>query len=357
MILHKLKRLLWLSKRQDQSLDKEKRSLDENIDKETPTLEEVVSRDCKILYKDGYACWQCREGWHDLLADISYKIEALHLQFYHKYRVRAQVNECKEKFGTLRLYVTASIDPSAWKCFIFRLCDRIYEKLRRSIDYGFITITDVPYHIEHVERELSRVDYIKEKRRGARCANAGAFERNGKYFYVADYENYPQTHREPTKHLILYKVQEFCRKVRVHIQEDRPSKQQEIICRYVNSLLKQWTSEAEKESYNICEACGSHIGEEWSPRCETRGWVSYICKSCAEKQDGDYYMNGELWSGNERIKTKAELDEEAKALEAKEAEMRVKYEQEEVEYEKELAAAEEEMKKMEEKKIKHESQK
>ena len=60
-------------------------------------------------------------------------------------------------------------------------------------------------------------------------------------------------------------------------------------------------------------------------------------------------MNGELWSGDKRIKTKAELDEEAKALEAKEAEMRIKYEQEEAEYEKELTAAEEEMKKKEEK--------
>ena len=349
MILHKLKRPLWLSKRQDQSLNEEKQSSDENVDKETLTLEEVVSKNCKILYKDGYACWQCREGWHDLLADLSYKIEALHLQFYRKYRVRAQVSECKEKFGTLHLIVTASIDPPAWKCFISRLCNRIYEKLYYSIDYGFTTITDIPYHIEHVEKELSYVDYIKEKRRSARCTNVRVFERNGKYFYVADYEKYPQTHREPTKHLILYKVQEFCRKVGVHSLEEKPSKQQEIICRYVNSLLKQWTSEAEKESYNVCEVCGSQIGKEWSPRCETRGWVSYICKSCAEKQDSDYYMNGELWRGDKRIKTKAELDEEAKAIEAKEAEMRIKYEQEEAEYEKELIAAKEEMKKKEEK--------
>ena len=349
MILHKLKRSFRLSKKQDQSLDEEKQSLDENVDKETLTLEEVVSKNCKILYKDGYACWQCREGWHDLLADLSYKIEALHLQFYRKYRVRAQVSECKEKFGTLHLIVTASIDPPAWKCFISRLFNKIYEKLHYSIDYGFTTITDIPYHIEHVERELSYVDYIKEKRRSAKCANVRVFERNGKYFYVADYAKYPQTHKEPTKHLILYKVQEFCRKVGVHNLEEKPSKQQEIICRYVNSLLKQWTSEVEKESYNVCEVCGSQIGEEWSPRCETRGWVSYICKSCAEKQDSDYYMNGELWSGDKRIKTKAELDEEAKALEAKEAEMRIKYEQEEAEYEKELAAAKEEMKKKEEK--------
>ena len=60
-------------------------------------------------------------------------------------------------------------------------------------------------------------------------------------------------------------------------------------------------------------------------------------------------MRSDILCGDKRIKTKAELDEEAKALEAKEEEMRIKYEQEEAEYEKELIAAKEEMKKKEEK--------
>jgi len=111
---------------------------------------------------------------------------------------------------------------------------------------------------------------------------------------------------------------------------------------YMNAMLKKFTKEAEDEAYCTCEACGHQIGTDWSPRCETRGWVSYICESCAKKQDSEYYMNDALWQKGECIKTKEQLEQEEKELEAKEEKCHQKYLEEEEAFEKELAAAQDE---------------
>lgn len=53
---------------------------------------------------------------------------------------------------------------------------------------------------------------------------------------------------------------------------------------------------------HICEHCGAHIGDDDSPRCITRGWVSYLCKECADKAGFEYFMDNAVWKAGMKIK-------------------------------------------------------
>ena len=74
-------------------------------------LQERIAKECSLLY-DGAesAFWECRPGWSDPLERLSYKLEALNIQLYDRWKVRIVAEQIKQKYGTLRFYYASLVD-------------------------------------------------------------------------------------------------------------------------------------------------------------------------------------------------------------------------------------------------------
>ena len=92
---------------------------------------------------------------------------------------------------------------------------------------------------------------------------------------------------------------------------------------WLESEAEKRVRQAEADCYNTCEKCGNQIGTDWSPRCETTGWINYLCDECAAKHNNFYFKNGAKWQGNKMIMTREEVNAERKKYEEKyEAQLR-----------------------------------
>ena len=57
----------------------------------------------------------------------------------------------------------------------------------------------------------------------------------------------------------------------------------------VYDTMEEMVDACEDKCLGYCEECGAQIGsDEWNPRCETQGWISYLCQKCAKKRGGVY---------------------------------------------------------------------
>ena len=74
-------------------------------------LQTRIAKECCVLY-DGAesAAWACGPGWDDPLEKLSYKLEALNVQLYDRWKVKVVAAQVKEKFGTLRFYFDCLVD-------------------------------------------------------------------------------------------------------------------------------------------------------------------------------------------------------------------------------------------------------
>ena len=97
-------------------------------------------------------------------------------------------------------------------------------------------------------------------------------------------------------------------------EDTERTKEQEVIMTAMESWADEIVDWAEKKCYNVCEECGHQIGEDWSPRCETTGWITYLCDECAEKTGNFYYKNGAKWLKDAQIMTKEEVEAEQKRI-------------------------------------------
>jgi hypothetical protein len=275
----------------------------EETENENPSIAEETMAMCKILYcqKDlpmTKTCmcwgWECGEGWHQVLKRLSCELEALNLQFYDKYKVRIQADQVKEKFGTLRFYYSV-------------VCDNFNEEgieANKVID-AFETKKDNGYFgLKHVVDEPGRtVDEIDE---------------NGEKRAVW---HPPKTHTEITAHKDEYDTMKAladgARKILAERGRYEITPEQRVIMEYMDSEADARVKKAEDDCYNTCETCGSQIGTDWSPRCETTGWIRYICDRCADKLEFAYMKNGEKWQAGKLVATKEQIKKEHEEFEAK----------------------------------------
>ena len=108
-------------------------------------------------------------------------------------------------------------------------------------------------------------------------------------------------------------------------EDETRSSEQEVIMTAMNSWAEEIVRWAEDECYKTCEDCGHQIGTDWSPRCETAGWITYLCDDCAAKHQGFYYKNGAKWQGDKMLMTKEEVEAERKRIDE---EIKAKYKKE-----------------------------
>lgn len=273
---------------------------------------EAVDR-CRLFYDEpghrrartryGFP-WECGAGWNDVLATMSYRIEALNLALYPRYRVRCVAEQIKEKFGTLRAYTRTAVDPPAWKTAILNamsalagwLCDL-------KVDYAMERVVDRARHVEYRYEQLTKERFEQESSHDSRCVNVSFFEHAGKYYRVTSMDVYETSHSRPTKHLFLHRIRAAAiraeRAVNSWAHSFTPSREQTVMSEFMDAAVASILDDAERKCYCRCEGCGTEIGTDYSPRCETRGWITYLCKKCACKR-GEYSVRGGDLMGDDK---------------------------------------------------------
>lgn len=302
-------------------------------DDEVDKLKHDILYNNKMLYHmcnkpctETCMCWglEISKGWLEAVDKMSKSLEGLNFMFYPRFRVRVQADQVKEKFGTLHFYYTIVSDPPKWMSVWHNLFNRFFNYIECNVDFRFIEVVDSVAHDEVVEKELAtREEFEAEKKANKYCANVEVFERYGKFIKKSTYHHYEKTHAEPTKNRLLYKL--LSKKYAIEnwpttFFNYSPTHKQLCISNVLEDKVKKIVKNAEDECFNVCECCGHHISDDnnsFSPRCTTRGWITYLCKECADKSNLEYVMNGSVWKNNKEIIDKKQYAEELARIDAK----------------------------------------
>lgn len=264
--------------------------------------------DCRMLYCEAnlpptksLCCfgWECHSGWFNQLRTMSYRLEALNLCYYDKYKVRVQLDQVKEKWGLLTVYHSVVCDNYTQEGLKYKELIDDFES-KKDNDY---------FGIKHI---VDKKGYTSKET-----------DKNGK---IVQIWHKPQTHIEITKNKEEYEALSEQSKdwYEIFLKNGRYelTVEQQVIIEALDAEAEQIIDETIEKCHRICEDCGCWIGDDQlSPRCQTTGWVSYICDRCAEKPDSDgrfkqYFKNGALYEGKKLLKTKEQVDAENAAREA-----------------------------------------
>ena len=107
----------------------------------------------------------------------------------------------------------------------------------------------------------------------------------------------------PTRNKLLYNFSQCIRKFKSQIScmcSIRTVKQEIGAC-LLDELAHKIIRDTETKCYSVCEQCGCVIGTNYSPRCETTGWITYICNNCAKAKGRPYIMNGIKYDENGNV--------------------------------------------------------
>ena len=267
------------------------------------SIAEETMEMCRILYcQKGLpmtkTCicwgWECGEGWHRVLKRLSCELEALNLQFYDKYKVRIQADQVKEKFGTLRFYYSVVCDNFTEDGLA---ANKVIDAFEEKVDSGYFGLKHV---VDEKGKTVTEVD-----------------ENGGKH----EVWHPPKSHVEVTAHIDEYEsmkaAADEARKALAERGRYDVTPAQRVIMEYMESEAESRVRKAEDDCYNTCETCGAQIGTDWSPRCETTGWIRYICDRCADKMEFAYMKNGERWQAGKLVATREQVQKEREEFEAK----------------------------------------
>lgn len=281
--------------------------MNENENAEMSVMDQTLN-ECKILYcqKDlpmTKTCmcwlWECGKGWHNELRKMSCRLEALNLLYYDKYKVRIQMDQVKEKFGYLTCYYSVVCDNYTHEGLKYK---ELIDDFESKVDNGY-------FGIKHVVDEKG---YTSDE-----------VDENGN---TKSIWHPPKSHIEVTQHKEEYdelseKSKEWYDAMLKNGRYEL-TPEQNVIIEMMDFEADKIINEATTACHSICEDCGSYIGSKYHPRCQTTGWITYICDKCAEKAFDDgrtrtYYKNGALYDGKTLLKTKEQVDAENEAYNKK----------------------------------------
>lgn len=264
-------------------------------------LKTRVKKDCRMLYPDGRPCWECGTGWTDALAKLSYKIECANRLFSRNFRVHAEADQVKEKFGELCFYYTVHRDAPP---VIARLCGFLRKSadvILRKADFRMKYITIKPATVTIKCKELPPpfppkdpmyVGKLLEAPDGFRCL-------------LNEVHQNKISKRVPTRLRTLWYIANACRKTESWLLGlySANLNRQAVGAEALEDFVEKVVKEAEDACYSTCEECGNSIGTDYSPRCETLGWITYICERCAKKRGGKYRKGDGIYKDGEFIET------------------------------------------------------
>lgn len=260
-------------------------------------LKSRVMKDCRTLYPSKRPGWECGIGWTDALAKLSYRIECANQLFIRNFRVHAVAVQVKEKFGRLRFYYTVHRDAPP---IVERLCGLLRKTANVILckaDFRTKRVTIKPATVTIKCKELPLPvpdDYLYngqllESPDGFRCL-------------LNKVHQYEISKQVPTRLRPLWHIAYACYKAESWLLGlySADLNRQDIGAEALEDFVEKAIRETEDVCHSTCEECGSSIGTDYLPRCETLGWITYICERCAKKRGVKYrkgngiYRNGEF---------------------------------------------------------------
>lgn len=202
--------------------------------KEQPSKYPELIKRCRLLYRQAKLsmmetcmCWGicCGEGWYEPIKELSYRLECINYAILPKWGFVIEAEQVKEKFGTLRFYFTVREVPSLW---------------RRVLAAPFMWLGITKVEANGLEKKVA--DAIAH------------------FFFT-----------------IGNRILSGSKKWRM---------KKDVIRSAIDTYVEKLVQECDEACYNVCDHCGTSFA--WTPRCETIGWISYICPECAKKGHHHY---------------------------------------------------------------------
>lgn len=280
--------------------------------KQVKSFERELDQLCPHLYFDKHHLAYCPKfGWIDLVRDMSLKLEMLNVQL-KRYGARVVIDQCKDKFGMLRVYAEATLMVPWHAEVIVNALDRIHFWLTEKVDFKMKTVVDMPSYMKLLEEEVTEAEYERGIKYTA--SNVRYVKKDGKFFRQGSYQTFRATHQEATQHKLTYKLSSMMMTVSQKIQNWHHSKKhtakQEFGLQYGDMMCSKIIAEAEEKSANVCESCGGELGQsKVNKRCVTRGWIKNLCPACAERSGEEFFIDGELHKGQKCILSKEETQQ------------------------------------------------
>lgn len=236
---------------------------------------------CKILYADEHPAWECRPGWFDIISSLSYNIEACNQIFKKMFRVYVSADQIKEKFGDLRFYysvVRSNYLHIEWLCNILNY---ISNYIHNNLKFNMISVTVKPAKDTMICKEIG-LDFDEKNYKYLNSKILKTPE-NDFACEIKKIHSYTETKRVPTRNILLWKLANICSKysLKISLIYDIDTNKQRIGRQCLDNIIQDMVHKAELKCYSTCERCGKTIGTDYSPRCETLGWITYICEKCA----------------------------------------------------------------------------
>jgi hypothetical protein len=206
---------------------------------------ELINSNCKMLMSGDETNAIPAYGWISPIEDLCYQLEELNYQ-YKKYGLRVILSQSKEKFGGLRFYTDIiETSPLSWLVTkINRIFNRSFFGMRYNTQTQKISATKnifIYKIINFIQNIIFMIDNI----------------------YYLSFKN---TNKRNVMHIAFDKK--------------------------VYSLIRK----AESECDDYCIRCGAHFS--CSTKCQTTGWITYICEYCAKESELVYYKNGKKVKNN-----------------------------------------------------------
>ncbi len=215
-------------------------------------------------------CWgiECGEGWHRPLTELCNQLETLNLTIGKQFGLVIRAEQVKEKYGTLHFYFGIETLCSLWRRVI-------------AAPFDFLAW-------------CFRTKFTPER------INAESDEEG-------NFKKYDVVWHPRFRYWLCYKFGAIANWIKFSLGND---KRISVVHGALMSMVDKLIAEGEKECYNTCEDCGHQIGTDWSPRCETQGWINYICDECAIKRGGVYSIENLKTGKNEYFMGKKNITKE-----------------------------------------------
>ena len=255
-------------------------------------------------------CWglEVNDSWLEPINKLCQRLEALNYEYYPKFHVRIQADQIKSKYAYLTFYYSVVCDPSRIIVAYEKLIDKIVNLLSK-IDFKCKYKIIKPARDSIEKKILTEEDCKKETKYGIARNVKLVLNNDGTVTKEISIHYSEVGHYVPLRFKLIHKILSYKHKIRSffrNLLKWQPSHKQLCIGELLDSLASNYIKIAEDECEHTCEECGNQIGSDWSPKCTTFGWISYICKECADKHGENYEMNGEIWNSGKRIMTKEE---------------------------------------------------
>lgn len=260
--------------------------LADDLDKANAELRE----NCKIVTSGPETNLIQEYGWIYPVKDMAYAIEALNIM-YRKYRLYANFDQCKEKYGDFRGYFSIhTIDSRLFKFLTWPFAV-LRDLFHKKIKYEEKATVEVPSHNELVWR-------VGETDDGCECVSDSPNPHPT--ITVNDGERkltltcYSSIRRDkckvkPTKHRLLWLLRNPVAKLCKFIEDkleflNAETPTMTVMRQRFDTQVEELVTKCEVDCRKRCIRCGNWIDNN-NGYC-TRGWFTYICHQCAELVHG-----------------------------------------------------------------------